>query len=233
MVTAAQAVATAHRMLGNPYWYAASGQKPTEQFLNSLITGQFRAKWTPARIAKARSEVGRFNHCFDCVGLMRFVCNMQNNRDALFTNADKLRTLSSPQSISTLPEIPGVMVFMPGHVGVYIGGGRVIEAWGFQRVDNKPLSFQRWTHWGFCPWIDYGVTAQNARPTTPQPANPTTNNTGEFWNYTMKPGDTLWALASRHLGSGTRWPELAKLNGIKDERRIPVGRVIKIPGVKK
>ena len=55
------------------------------------------------------------------------------------TNADGLRLISNPQPISTLPEIPGVCLFMKGHVGLYIGGGRVMEAHGFKRVDNTPL----------------------------------------------------------------------------------------------
>jgi len=160
--TAAQAVETAKNMIGMPYWYASSGQAATEQWLNSLINGQFKAKWTPPRIAKARGEAGKFPHCFDCIGLIRYVSGMQNNRDALFTNADGLRMKSNPQPINTLPEVPGVCVFMRGHVGLYIGGGRVIEAYNFKHVDNNPLSFQRWTHWGFCPWIDYGEARQNA-----------------------------------------------------------------------
>jgi cell wall-associated NlpC family hydrolase len=62
--------------------------------------------------------------------------------------ADGMRAVSDPQPIATLPEIPGVLVFMPGHVGVYIGCGRVIEAYGFKRVEERPISAQRWTSWG-------------------------------------------------------------------------------------
>ena len=36
----------------------------------------------------------------------------------------------SPQtgSIGTLPEIPGLGLYMPGHVGVYVGGGMCVDA---------------------------------------------------------------------------------------------------------
>lgn len=34
--------------------------------------------------------------------------------------------------IATMPDVPGVLVFMSGHVGVYIGGGEVIEARGHE-----------------------------------------------------------------------------------------------------
>lgn len=32
--------------------------------------------------------------------------------------------------------------------------------------------------------------------------------------YTVKRGDCLWNIAKRYLGSGTRWTELADINGI-------------------
>ena len=31
--------------------------------------------------------------------------------------------------------------------------------------------------------------------------------------YTVKKGDCLWNIAKTYLGSGTRWQEIAKLNG--------------------
>ena len=33
-------------------------------------------------------------------------------------------------SINTIPDIPGICVRYPGHIGVYIGNGEVIEARG-------------------------------------------------------------------------------------------------------
>ena len=32
--------------------------------------------------------------------------------------------------ISTMPDIPGLAVWHEGHIGVYIGGGQVVEAMG-------------------------------------------------------------------------------------------------------
>lgn len=48
-------------------------------------------------------------------------------------------------------------------------------------------------------------------------------------SYVVKKGDTLWDLADRNLGSGTRWREIAKLNGIKNPRRLQIGTKLKIP----
>ncbi len=47
--------------------------------------------------------------------------------------------------------------------------------------------------------------------------------------YVIKQGDTLWAIATSYLGTGTRWREIADLNGISDPRTLQIGQVINIP----
>lgn len=49
-------------------------------------------------------------------------------------------------------------------------------------------------------------------------------------SYTIKQGDTLWALAVKHYGDGSRWREIAQANGIMDPRKLQIGQVINIPG---
>lgn len=46
--------------------------------------------------------------------------------------------------------------------------------------------------------------------------------------HTVVRGDTLWALAKKYLGSGTRYKEIMQLNGMTSEI-IRVGQVLKIP----
>lgn len=50
--------------------------------------------------------------------------------------------------------------------------------------------------------------------------------------YTMVAGDTLWSVAQKNLGDGSRWGEIQKLNGITDAeiKRLPIGKVLKLPG---
>jgi len=67
--------------------------------------------------------------------------------------------------ISTLPEVPGLMVYKAGHVGVYEGGGNVIEAKGFASgVVRSRLSDTKWTHWIAVPWISYAGYENMLRP---------------------------------------------------------------------
>lgn len=45
--------------------------------------------------------------------------------------------------------------------------------------------------------------------------------------YTVKQGDTLWGICKRFLGDGSKYPQIADLNGIKNPKEIKVGQVIK------
>lgn len=45
--------------------------------------------------------------------------------------------------------------------------------------------------------------------------------------YTVRSGDTLWGIAATYLGSGSRYPEIMAINGLKSEIIHP-GQVLKI-----
>jgi hypothetical protein len=47
--------------------------------------------------------------------------------------------------------------------------------------------------------------------------------------YTVKHGDTLVTVAARQLGDLNRWHELARLNDIRDPRRISPGDTLRLP----
>ena len=59
-------------------------------------------------------------------------------------------------SIDTIPEIPGLIVYKKGHVGVYIGNGKVIEARGTKYgVVETDLNDRGWTDWFKSTFVEY------------------------------------------------------------------------------
>ena len=72
------------------------------------------------------------------------------NANNMFYNASE----SGP--IDTIPEIPGLGVWLDGHIGVYIGNGEVIEAAGTGiGVIRTQLARRNFTHWLKIAYIDY------------------------------------------------------------------------------
>jgi hypothetical protein len=47
--------------------------------------------------------------------------------------------------------------------------------------------------------------------------------------YTVRRGDTLSKIAAKELGKSSKWPEIAKLNHLRDPDNIKVGQKLKIP----
>lgn len=53
--------------------------------------------------------------------------------------------------IDSIPEIPGIAVWCDGHIGIYIGGGIIVEAMGTEygvvKTELDGYTGSRWTHW--------------------------------------------------------------------------------------
>lgn len=49
--------------------------------------------------------------------------------------------------------------------------------------------------------------------------------------YKLKSGDSLWSVAKKTLGDGSKYKIIQKLNGITDSQlnKLPIGKVIKLP----
>ena len=94
--------------------------------------------------------------------------------DGMYNNA------TEKGSIDTIPEIPGLAVWKQGHIGIYIGDGKVIEAMGTRYgVVETELDNGSWTHWLKVPYVTYvEETEEETQPTTESSAAPTTNQGG-------------------------------------------------------
>ena len=71
-------------------------------------------------------------------------------------------------------------------------------------------------------WLVVQATVTTTRTVT------TTTTTEKTINYVVKRGDTLWAIAKKYLGSGTKYPQIASQNKIKNPNLIYPGQVFKI-----
>ncbi len=125
----------------------------------------------------------------------------------------------------------GEVLYMKGHVGIYIGDGRAIECtskWTnailISDVDNISKgtnSYHRtWLKHGRLPFIDYSAEAKMS-------AHTSSNDTASVIKYTVKRGDTLWNIAKVLLGSGARYKEIMALNNLKSQT-IYINQVLKI-----
>ncbi len=63
----------------------------------------------------------------------------------------------------------------------------------------------------------------------PTPEDPSTTHAAAPATCTVVPGDTLGALALRHLGSSRRAAELARANGMEISTPLRVGAVLRLP----
>lgn len=64
--------------------------------------------------------------------------------------------------------------------------------------------------------------------TTPKP-DETAKPAAKERTHVVQPKDTLWSLAVKFYGDGKQWKKIAAANGITDEKKLPVGKVLKIP----
>lgn len=154
-------VAYAQANLGNPYWYGTFGQTGTQNLLDSK-RNQYPSFYTNARYSECKKDIGKRVH--DCVGLIKGYLWSDSNTAAPRYNAAQdvsangmLSKCTEHGNIGKMPEIPGVLVFMDGHVGVYEGNGYVIECTVARGggVIRTALNSRPWVHWGKCPWITY------------------------------------------------------------------------------
>ena len=144
------------------YVWGSYGEVLTQKTLNS------KAKQYPDEVGSKADFIkthwlGR--RTADCIGLIKGYgwLNTQTGTieygtngmpdigaDTMFNNATEKGTLD------TLPEIPGLALWHSGHIGIYIGGGKVIHAANTHAgVIISDVSGSGFTHWLKIPYITY------------------------------------------------------------------------------
>lgn len=92
-------------------------------------------------------------------GNVKYVATQDRNQEGAYTAAKEKGPLS------TMPEIPGLVLWMKGHAGIYIGNGEFIECAGAPRgmfkgkiVGGKVTMGSKFTHWFKDTYITYTGT---------------------------------------------------------------------------
>ncbi len=134
--------------------------------------------------------------------------------------ADTIITKCSGVSVNFSRVEVGELLWMKGHVGIYVGDSLAVEcspAWKncvqitACNCTKAGYKTRNWTKHGKLPYVTYEA---------PKPAPAPEPET-----YTVVRGDTLSRIARRF---GTTVDTLVSLNGIKNKNLIRVGQVLKI-----
>ena len=214
-------VAFLKEMVGRPYWYGTCVYKCTNS-LRSRKAKQYPSHYKDNRTATYNKHIAAKEVCADCIGAAKGyawtnggegVVEAIGNDNSITSKygsnkcpdkgANSMFAYAKDKgmpwgAISTIPEIVGLAVTFSGHVGYYVGNGKVIEFKGFSYgCKETVLSAGKWTHWYMLPFLDYGTDADTNTPAQ--------GGTVEPVKYT---------LGSRLLKRGSKGDDVAHLQSI-------------------
>lgn len=166
---------------GTPYFYGSKMKVLTEDFMKSMHAA-YPSVVTVAYMALARTkkQVGKVN--VDCSGLISAYTLHVLGSAQLYSQAYARLPISTWKQWAV-----GVVVWRSGHVGVYLGNGKVAEAKGINYgVVITDIEKGSWKYGLTFSWIDYTITTPVASNViTYKIANPYTEPT-----RTLKKGCT-------------------------------------------
>lgn len=142
------------------------------QILDSTLLESCRKKYegeiTPYLDFTDRNWMG--GRVTDCAGLIKGYGWLDPKSGEIRYNTNGMPDLNAngmaqaaaeKGEIGTMPEIPGLAVWMDGHIGVYVGNGDVIEAMSAKRgVVKTKLQGRGWRMWLKVPSIRYEQQAK-------------------------------------------------------------------------
>jgi hypothetical protein len=146
----------AFSLIGHPYMYGVNGQVITEALIQEKAE-QYPDHYDANKIAKLRTEIGQV--AYQCNSFASMYLNISRSADDWLDSAVETGELNYNPAvgmIKSIPEIIGLSVHYPGHMGIYYGNGNVVEARGtFYGVVETDVTTRGWLHWAKLPGIDY------------------------------------------------------------------------------
>ena len=159
------------------YWYGTYGKR-CGQGLYESKRKQYPGHYTSDRTSGYMKDIAAGRRCADCVGMIKsfFWTGGQFDTEPKYVvngcpdvNANgMLRLCERTGPITTMPDIPGLVVWKDGHIGVYVGDGCTVEMKGFAYdCQRNPVKKGPWTKWGMLP---ASMIAYTDEPDRPEPA---------------------------------------------------------------
>ena len=147
------------------YWYGTYGNQCTLSKYESKKK-QYPEHYGSSRKSGYMKDIEQGRRCADCVGMIKsffWTGNRYDTDPKYGTNGcpDKSANglfdmCKETGDIKTIPDIPGIVVWKSGHIGVYVGNGYTVEMKGFDydcrrnKVTDGP-----WKKWGKLPMLSY------------------------------------------------------------------------------
>ena len=187
---------------------------------------QYPSHYPSEKVAYLKTLVGKDYYSYDCSGLIKsyWMSDFGTKEVTYIKKYDKdaygitVGNASKKGSIKTLPEVPGTLLYMKGHCGIYIGNKKVIECTSNEKISKKKcggvciskLKDRPWTEWAFSKWLNYSD-----------------NNTSDDKYYIVQKGDTLWSIAKKYH---ITWQDIYEKNKdiIKNPNKIYPGQILSI-----
>ena len=147
------------------YWYGTFSQEATANLLKEK-RAQYPNYYDQSRYnIKFTDQIAAHIRVVDCAGLLKF--GLWTNRPSEMPKYNSSQDLSAngfikngcseTGDISTLPRIPGIILWKEGHLGISLGDGEyAIEARGHDYgVQKTRIADRGWQKWGKCKFVEY------------------------------------------------------------------------------
>lgn len=157
------------------YMMGTFGAPVSEKLITQKVK-QYPKNYSAGRQSLLRGKIPDAPWAFDCVGLIKgilwgwtadrsksFGGAKYRSNDVPDINANTMarRCLERKETMEQI--LPGEAVYMNGHIGVYVGNGKVVESTLTGKYDGvviTDLRYRNWTGHGKLPWITYEELAK-------------------------------------------------------------------------